>query len=160
MILRLFFFPSTGKSAMDRFILKRIMSPATNCQHILWTLHGLMFEFDLQVVAAVLENYEISRPAQEPEIQDTAETHSNWGNGMLRGEGRGPVAVMRGAVTKLRSHRDNSNLKDPSSLTRCGHRPLGYVQLTCAFVTAMFSCFITGFDGFSVIPRCNCFCSN
>ncbi|CAM6103913.1 unnamed protein product [Calypogeia fissa] len=74
-------------------------------------------EFD-DVVAAVLENFEISRPAQEVASQDRTETQCNWVNGMFRGEGRGPVAVMRGAITRLQSRKENSNPRDASNLTR------------------------------------------
>ncbi|KAG6555111.1 hypothetical protein Mapa_003146 [Marchantia paleacea] len=74
-------------------------------------------EFE-DIVAVILDNYEAPLPDQEAEAQERTETNHNWVKEVLKVEGRGPVAVMRGALTKLQSNKDSSYFKDPSNLTR------------------------------------------
>lgn len=69
-------------------------------------------------MAVILDNYEAPVPDQEAESQERTETNHNWVKEVLKVEGRGPVAVMRGALTKLQSNKDSSYFKDPSNLTR------------------------------------------
>lgn len=83
-------------------------------------------EFD-NIVAVVLENYKVSLTALEVETLDRAEAHSNLIEEIFRGEGRGPVAVMREAASKLQFHIDNSSLRDTAKLTRSGYLLLNIV---------------------------------
>lgn len=83
-----------------------------------------MFEFHLQIVAVVLKNYEVSLAAEEVGTRDRAEgsARTNLVEEILRREGRGPVAVIKGETEKLQLHKDKFGLRDPSNLTRSGHR--------------------------------------
>ncbi|KAL2642862.1 hypothetical protein R1flu_010449 [Riccia fluitans] len=73
-------------------------------------------EFE-DIVAVILDNFEAPAPDKEADVQEGTESN-HWVKEVLKVEGRGPVAVMKGALTKLHSSKDRTHFKDPASLTR------------------------------------------
>ncbi|KAL2608505.1 hypothetical protein R1flu_027078 [Riccia fluitans] len=75
-------------------------------------------EFE-EIVAVVLDNYDADAADLEEELKARTEPQdeSNWVKEVIKGEGRGAVAAMTRAISKLYSHKDNARAKDPQSLT-------------------------------------------
>ncbi|KAL3696176.1 hypothetical protein R1sor_010252 [Riccia sorocarpa] len=70
-----------------------------------------------EIVAVILDNFEAPIADQEGDDQERTGTN-NWVKEVLKVEGRGPVAAVRGALTRLHSSKDSAHFKDPASLTR------------------------------------------
>ncbi|KAL3676460.1 hypothetical protein R1sor_026408 [Riccia sorocarpa] len=75
-------------------------------------------EFE-EIVAVVLDNYDADAADLEEEVKARTEPQddSNWVKEVIKGEGRGAVAAMTRAISKLYSHKDNARVKDPQTLT-------------------------------------------